>query len=416
MTKLHFIHYAFTLLFILSSCTKNEVSEESELESIPSPTGTNASLPYLVTGANGNLYLSWVEQSGDTAILKYAMLNDNAFGQTETIASGTDWFVNWADYPMMAVNSKGDMMAHYLAKGSSGTYSYNVNIVLKPSDSSQWSKPIIPHSDGTPTEHGFVTMLPLSDNNFALAWLDGRKTGETDHVDHSNMSNGAMTIRTAVMYVDGKIQAEAELDNRVCDCCQTTGVLTNNGPVFFFRDRSNDEIRDIARVRKTETGWSTPETLYNDNWKINGCPVNGPRADIVGNTIAVVWFSAPEGNGSVKLAFSKNAGVSFQPPIVIDSIQPLGRVDVVMINEQEAAVSWLAKEGADVVIKAQQVSITGEKQKPITIAKTSEARGSGFAQMALYNSQLFFAWTDFGEDEKKNIRIARLGESKPSKH
>ena len=90
-TKQHFIHNAFTMQFIISSCKQNEVSEESELESIPSPTGTNASLPYLVTGANGNLYLSWVEQSGDMAILKYAMLNDNAFGQTETIASGTDW-------------------------------------------------------------------------------------------------------------------------------------------------------------------------------------------------------------------------------------------------------------------------------------------------------------------------------------
>lgn len=53
-----------------------------------------------------------------------------------------------------------------------------------------------------------------------------------------------------------------------------------------------------------------------------------------------------------------------------------------MINEQEATVSWLTKEGADVVIKAQQVSITGEKQESITIAKTSEARGSGFPQMA----------------------------------
>ncbi|MEM1408945.1 MAG: exo-alpha-sialidase [Bacteroidota bacterium] len=416
MTKLHFIYYAFILLFILSSCAKNEVREKRDLEFTPSPTGENALLPHLVTGADGNLYLSWVEQSGDTAIFKYAMLIDSAFSQAETIASGTDWFVNWADYPMIAINTKGDMIAHHLVKSSSGTYSYDANIVFKPADSSQWSGPVIPHSDGTPTEHGFVTMLPQSDGSFALAWLDGRNTGETDHTDHGNTSNGAMTLRTAIMNTEGEISDEAELDNRVCDCCQTTGVMATDGPVFYFRDRSNEEIRDIARVRKTESGWSASETLYNDNWKINGCPVNGPGADAVGNAVAVAWFSAPEGKGYVKLAFSEDAGVSFQPPIVIDSLQPLGRVDVVMINEQEAMVSWLTKDGADVVIKAQQVSITGEKQESITIAKTSEARGSGFPQMALYEGKLYFAWTDVGEDEEKNIRIARTGGSKLSKH
>lgn len=414
MTKLHFIHYAVIFLFILSSCTKREAIEKPELESMSSPAGKNASLPYLITGADGNLYMSWIEEVGDTAIFKYSILEVETFGKPETVASGTDWFVNWADYPMLAVNKKGDMIAHYLAKSSSGTYSYDVNIVSKQAGTSGWSKPILPHSDSTPTEHGFVTMLPQPDNTFALAWLDGRNTGAMDHENHDSMGDGAMTIRTATMNLDGEIKEEAELDNRVCDCCQTTGVMTNNGPVFFFRDRSNEEIRDIARIRKTETGWSKTEIVHNDNWKINGCPVNGPRAGISGNIIALAWFSAPDGEGSVKLSFSEDAGVSFQPPIVIDSVQPLGRVDVVMLNGQEAVASWLTKEAEDVVIKAQRVSIGGTKGEAFTIAKTSEARGSGFPQMALHKGILYFAWTDFGEDKDKKIRMARVGASKLS--
>lgn len=395
--------FSFCLLLACNSQT-----ELNQLEHLHSPATNNASLPYLVVGNDGNLFMSWVEQTGDTTIFKYATLKEDSFGAVETIASGTDWFVNWADYPMMAVNQKGDMIAHFLAKSSEGTYAYDVNVVTKLSDQSVWSEPIIPHSDSTPTEHGFVTMLPQPDNSFMLAWLDGRNMGEMDHDSHVSGSNRAMTLRKAVISPSGEISDEAELDGRVCDCCQTTGVMTENGPTFFYRDRSEHEIRDISYVRKQGTSWLMSETVHNDNWKINGYPVNGPRADNYGSIIALAWFSAPKNKGMVQLAFSQDNGVTFDSPIAIDSMSPLGRVDVVMVSENKAVVSWLAKEGSDVVIKAQPISTSGVKQGAITIGKTSEARGSGFPQMAWHKGKLYFAWTDFGEDSSSKVLLKTL--------
>ena len=142
---------------LLSSCQKNQekATENPVLQNVDSPAGSDASLPYLIKGGDDLLYMSWVEKRDSGSIdLMYSVLIKDTWQEPEVIASGNDWFVNWADYPMMAVDNQGNMIAHFLAKSSSGTYSYDVNVVYKPMGE-QWSEPIIPHKDGTPTEHGF---------------------------------------------------------------------------------------------------------------------------------------------------------------------------------------------------------------------------------------------------------------------
>ena len=126
--------YIFLFLLVLG-CTQGPKEQDAEvkqaLAAVASPAIGNSSLPYLISGDDGELYLSWVEQLGDTALLKYAKWEGNNWSSTEDIASGTDWCVNWADYPMLAASKDGGMVAHYLAKSSSGTYSYDVNITRK---------------------------------------------------------------------------------------------------------------------------------------------------------------------------------------------------------------------------------------------------------------------------------------------
>ena len=51
--------------------------------------------------------------------------------------------------------------------------------------------------------------------------------------------------------------------------------MTADGPVVVYRDRSEQEIRDISIVRLHDGKWSQPSSVFEDNWKINGCPVNG---------------------------------------------------------------------------------------------------------------------------------------------
>lgn len=396
----------FLISFLMLACAPNENRElpADDLTIIEAPVGDNASLPYLVTGEDGLLYFSWVEkQDSGWVELKYARLEGSTWTKPELIASGNDWFVNWADYPMIAVDKEGNMTAHYLAKSSSGTYSYDVNVLYKPSGG-EWSSPLIPHNDGTPTEHGFVTMLPQNDGTFRLAWLDGRNTGGGEHgAEEGHGGRGAMTIRTAVLDMEGNLTEEAELDNRVCDCCQTTGAITAKGPMFAYRDRSEGEIRDIAYVSYSNSTWTAPQKINDDNWNIAGCPVNGPRMSVLGNTVATAWFTAGEGQPKVKIAFSNLD--SFGNPFLIDESSPLGRVDVILLDDKTAMVSWLDNEGTP-AIKYRVVKSDGTMTAPQTVSATSEARNSGFPQMTKAGDQVYFAWTNYQKGGESSIKMS----------
>src|SRR5690606_40682603 len=60
----------------------------------------------------------------------------------------------------------------------------------------------------------------------------------------------------------------------------------------LYRDRTVDEIRDIHVARLEDGAWRTLPAVHADNWKIAGCPVNGPAIAATGNDAVVAWFSA----------------------------------------------------------------------------------------------------------------------------
>lgn len=404
-------HSAFLLLIIVCACTNSNKAKESPPmrfvgKIFPSPSGEMASLPHLIKGGDNMLYLSWVEKSDSNWVyFKYSKLSDGEWTDPELISKGNDWFVNWADYPMIAADMNGNLMAHYLAKSSSGTYSYDVNVVIKPATEQYWSPPIIPHKDGTPTEHGFVTILPQDDNTFLLSWLDGRNTGGGEHNQEGHGNGGAMTIRTAVLDMNSKLTNQQELDNRVCDCCQTGGVMTASGPVIVYRDRSMEEVRDMSFVKRVNSQWTVPKSIARDNWNIAGCPVNGPRVAAINDQFAAAWFTASNKMPAVKVAFSN--GEAFNEPITIDNQMPIGRVDIVMMNEQSALVSWMKTKEDKTVINFRKVNKDGSMGMVQTVAETNGSRGSGFPQMEKVGDQIYFAWTNL-EEKSSTVKMKKF--------
>ena len=243
-------------------------------------------------------------------------------------------------------------------------------------------------------------MIPYNDNYF-ISWLDGRNTATEGDVGNHEGHHGQMTIRGAVTDKQGKKSGEWELDKRVCDCCQTSAAITTNGPVVVYRDRSDEEIRDISIVRMVNNKWTTPKTIFPDNWKIAGCPVNGPKVVAEGNNLAVAWFSSPEKKDQVNIIFSEDGGATFKNPIRIDEGKGIGRVDMVLLDEKTAMVSWME----EAVIKAVRVYSDGRKDSSMIIATSSQARASGFPQMTKSGNNLVFAFTD---EKVKTIKVAML--------
>lgn len=388
----------FILSSIFYSCSNNGANEKKiSVVEFASPTSDSCAEPYLFTDKNGTVHLSWIEKKGKESWLKFSVLENEKWTQAATIASGNNWFVNWADYPMLVSDGE-NMMAHYLEKSDTAKFTYDVKLLYSADKGKSWSTPIALHNDKIKAEHGFVSMVDAGDK-FFVSWLDGRNTA-TEGEGHDN-HHGSMTIRGAYFSKSGVKESEWELDNRVCDCCQTIAAITSNGPVVIYRDRSEEEIRDMSIVRYVKGEWTAPKTLSPDYWKIAGCPVNGPRADAIGNNLAVVWFSMNDKKGKVKVAFSNDGGVTFKDPIQIDEGNSIGRVDIIMLDEHTSMVSWM--EGSE--IKAVKVYDDGTKESSFTIASSSESRLSGFPQMTKSGNKIFFAWTD---DKERTIKLARL--------
>jgi len=154
----------FVLLIFAFACQQKAPS----IVQLTSPAGNNSEEPYLFSDETGNVFLSWVERADSSTTLHYSSLSDAGWAEPTAIASGKEWFVNWADYPMLSVN-KGKYMAHFLDKSGEGTFAYDVKLTTS-TDGKTWSTPTILHDDGKQAEHGFVSLLPYGDN-FLVVWL-----------------------------------------------------------------------------------------------------------------------------------------------------------------------------------------------------------------------------------------------------
>jgi hypothetical protein len=301
-----------------------------------SPPNGDSREPDLYATHDGRVILSWVEKIGEKRYaLKMAARNASGWSEAHIVAEGENWFVNWADFPSVIALQDRSLAAHWLVKSGKGTYAYDVNIARSKDNGETWSKPIVPHSDQTQTEHGFVSLIPLADGRVGAVWLDGRNMKNVKHEsDEQAPSSESMTLRYAAIDAEGKLSDEVQLDDRVCECCQTSAAMTNNGIIAAYRDRSPTEVRDISFVRNAGNGtWSTPQPVHTDNWEINGCPVNGPSIATDGGRVAIAWFTGVGDTPHVKVAFSDDAGATFGVPIQVDDGNTIGRVDALLLSD-----------------------------------------------------------------------------------
>ena len=403
MKKKFPVFYLLSSIIIgLVSCNPNQkekkkTDDRTIVHNIPFDHGKNISLPHLVSN-NGTTLMSWVAKLNDsTTQFNYATLEDDKWSSPNEIIKGNNWFVNWADYPMITENN-GTLLAHFLKKSSNETFAYDIKLNLLKKNDTLWKTELPLHMDGTKTEHGFVTLLPYKEDSFFITWLDGRNMAVGSKMDSGHMNHkGSMSIRAAEIDKNGTVLEDVLLDGKTCSCCQTTAAMTSNGPIVLYRDRTDEEIRDIAITRLVDGKWTTPKFIHDDGWVINGCPVNGPKVDAEGNDVAVAWFTAANDEAKVMVTFSDNAGTDFLNPILISNQGTLGRVDIVLTDPENAIVSWMETADDITYLKAMKVNKFGNKFEPVTISEMDMSRSSGFPQMELLGNKLLFAWTNVGD-------------------
>lgn len=391
----------------LAACDAAPAAEApvGTVTALESPAGPGSAEPNLSAGPDGRVYMSWLEPAADSAHeLRFAVLEGDRWSEPRTIARGSDWFVNWADFPSILPLPDGRLAAHFLQRnrGAEKGYHYDVRIVQSADGGESWSEPVTPHRDGVPAEHGFVSLFAARGDSLGAVWLDGRKS----HPDHGGTQE--MTLRYTTVAADGSLGEEQVLDERICDCCQTALAHAASGPVVVYRDRTPDEIRDIYVTRLVDGKWTEGKPVHDDGWNIAACPVNGPSVTAEGERVAVAWFTAARDTARVRVAFSDDAGASFGAPVRVDAGNPTGRVDVEMLPGGGALVSWIERtEGSGAEVRARYVAPGGAMGEPMLLASSSAERASGFPRMVRSGERVVFAWTEPGEPSR--IRTAYAG-------
>lgn len=389
-------------LLILAAC-RPDASERREHQGfgiVDTPAGAPSGQPRLMATERG-LLMSWVETSDGGAALRYAWYREGRWGAPAVAATGEDWFVNWADTPGVLALPDGRLLAFYLQRTGPQPFAYGIRVITS-EDGQTWTPPLVPHQDGLPVEYGFVSTVAHDDGSVRLVWLDGTQmyTGE-EPAGHGH--GGPMTLRSAVLTPAGHLQDAALLDERVCECCPTAAVAIPGGALIAYRDRSPEEVRDIAVVRIVGGRASPPVVPHPDGWTIAGCPVNGPAAVARGERVVVAWYSGARG-GEVRVMFSDDAGASFTEPQRVDDGAPVGRVDLAMLDDGEVAVIWLENTEAGGELRARRVSADGTERASITVAPAGPDRATGMPKAALYDGWLWASWVDV---EARAVRVAR---------
>jgi hypothetical protein len=381
----------FVLLVASSSSAHAQTNVFASTTELELPVAQGAQEPSLYAMDDGRVFMNWTEPHGEGFAVRTSIGDSTGWTKPQTAILSADLFVNWADFPSVAGFPDGTLAMHWLMENGQTNYDYDVNIALSSDGGRSWGDVIVPHRDGTQSQHGFATLLPTAQDQLTAIWLDGRNydTGTAE-----DAFTDAMQLRATTIGSDGSLSEDTLLDARTCTCCQTSAAVTDSGVVLVaYRDRTAEEIRDISVVRLVDGIWTEPATVHNDGWEIDGCPVNGPAIDTEGERAVVAWFTAALDNPVVKVAFSDDAGRSFGRTLRIDNGEAAGRVDVLLLGDGTALISWVewTKAGEALIVCRALPEIGCSNRQVITLNDTPGV--INFPSMVLAKDGVYIAWT-----------------------
>jgi len=368
-----------------TGCTRKQSIHTTMLENPATP---GSICPNETRTNDGGVLLSWLEPSNDSLALRFSIRRGQSWSSPKTIVvrKNFDKYPEAPPWVLMLPNySLIDVWAEQLPPGK-GKWPGNYLLSAASSDAGKnWSAPVIIHSDRTDGEHSFGSIVARDESHAAIVWLDSRDY-EAKHT---------YRLMSALISSSGTVSSESTVDDDVCTCCPTALIRTPQGLIGAYRNHTSDEIRDIYIVREASGKWQSARPLHNDNWHINGCPVNGPSIAANKRDVVAVWFTGKEDQATVQITFSSDSGATFKAPATLDFVNEnknvLGKVAVAMLDSGDAVVSWIRGERGTSEIVVSRVRNDGRILSSQVIAQDS-ADKLGYPRMQNSSSDVLISW------------------------
>lgn len=253
-----------------------------------------------------------------------------------------------------------------------------------------WTKPSSVDKDETPLVRGFFDAVVLANDEIAIAYLKDVKN-TTKHEERD--------LRL-VLTKNGVFQEEKLIDPVVCDCCNISLLVDSEGKLNIFYRDNNSEIRDISVLTSSDNGatFAEPKTIYDDKWKIHGCPHAGPSSTATANNSYVTWFSGASESGGVRLLDRKTGQL-------LSVLNESAKNGYVASDKQSAVWTWEESDESD------KNAIFVQKIQDGKVAASQKVEGSDYGQnpsILLVNGKVLVAYEIAKPDQKVAMKIELL--------
>jgi len=366
--------------------------EAWRVQAIPTPAAAHSSVPRVSQGLKGSVLLSWMEPSSNGLAFRYAVWRAGKWAEAQTIAAGPQLLAAVSSEPGVLELVDGVLVAEWLIK-SAKEETNEIVVAVSRDRGKTWSKPVVPYRDATAGEHMYVSLFSWPQGGAGVVWLDPRR------------KKTSSLVQTTIDEW-GKLGPETVIADDVCECCPTSSAGTKKGPVVMYRNRTEENVRDMYVSAFSDGRMQAGRPVHADGWRIDGCPTNSGSLAAVGEGVAAIWFTGADRNPRINLAFSQ--GESFRKPVVIDGAKPIGRAAVAALADGSAMVTWLGHNERGIVLRARQAWPDGRVGKPLDVVTASPNGKLGFPFVATVPGGVMSVWTDWEGERAREVRAALI--------
>jgi hypothetical protein len=391
-----------TLVLSFTGCNRN--GNKLFVEGLTPPTFAGLA-PKLAIDHSGYAVFSWLEKvPGSGGRLRFSVQQQGGWSDSVTAVEGPLSTEEFASAFVLSPRPKEYVAFWTEIKNHEHNDWTEFGYFSRSTDGGRtWSHPVPLATDFSKTEHSYLSAAVLDSGAVGVTWLDGRETAKTPY------PAGHYHLMAGMLYPDGQYSGEKMVDDNVCTCCPTGSVSLGSEMLIGYRDRTQDEIRDMDTVRLNEKlNVDGPYPVHHDGWRINACPTNGPALDARNGETVVAWFSGASGP---LLSFSTSAdgGKHFSSPREVSAAtSTIGHAAISLLPDGSSILAWMESGNPESHLLVRLIGKDGNLGSVVEVARGS---GFGYPSMRAQGNSVLLVWMQ-RDKTGSNLHLTRIGSGK----
>jgi hypothetical protein len=388
MQKLNYISAFVILIFITNKIAAQQTLSDSR---------QSATAPRLSTNHKGQPVVSWVERNDKNDVVGFYFATSVDGGETFAAKYSVPLITGVSTHaegmPKVAFKADGTIVAAYEARRPTPESRFAGNIYYRMStdDGLTWSAAQFVHTDTTAGQsRSFFDMTALPNGEIGISWLGERPSAE-----------GGRPVRFAQTTPGKGFGTEMTAKEGACQCCRTNLFVDQQRQVhIFFRDILEGGIRDIGHVKSANGGaFQSVGVVYNDQWRIDGCPHTGPSTAQLETALYTAWYTGAESGQGIKvssgdghlLTYIDNTGAQ-HPQIASDG--------------QSLALAWDQRaEDGSTRLCIRRLTAKGQEGKDLWV---TAAEDNAVLPSLLFTGKYLLIAYEAGNAKKRQVRWQRV--------